>query len=64
MTAVFSYTEKSSKKLDRDSIRTYRESKKKRRLNFRDLNYFSLIRPLGSVANCVQEACETYTIKT
>ena len=25
-TAVFSYTEKSSQKLDRDSIRTYRES--------------------------------------
>ena len=40
MTAVFSYTEKSSKKLDRDSIRTHRESKKKRHLNFRDLNYF------------------------
>ena len=29
MTAVFSYTEKSSEKLDRDSIRTHRESKKK-----------------------------------
>ena len=28
-TAVFSYTEKSSKKLDRDFIRTHRESQKK-----------------------------------
>ena len=28
-TAVFSYTEKSSQKLDRDSIRTHRESQKK-----------------------------------
>ena len=37
-TTVFSYTEKSSQKLDRDSIRMHR--KHKRRLNFRDLNYF------------------------
>ena len=43
MTAVFSYTEKSSQKLDRDSIRMHRESQiffRKRRLNFRDPNYF------------------------
>ena len=41
-TAVFSYTEKSSQKLDRDSI-MHRESQKKfrkRRLNFSDPNYF------------------------
>ena len=52
-TAVFSYTEKSSQKLVRDSIRMHRESQKKiclrrtrqrllreRRLNFRDPIYF------------------------
>ena len=40
---MFSYTEKSSQKLDRDSIRMHRESQtffRKRRLNFRDPNYF------------------------
>ena len=52
-TAVFSYTEKSSQKLDRDPIRMHRESQKKfrlsrarqrllrkRRLNFHDPNNF------------------------